>query len=59
MSDELTVRQMAVRLRLAGESIESICSTLNWTPLHCLNYMDLLDNLLTSSSDQSACFVRQ
>jgi hypothetical protein len=32
---------------------------LNWTPLHCLNYMDLLDNLLTSSSDQSACFVRQ
>lgn len=28
MSDELTVRQMAVRLRLAGENIESICSTL-------------------------------
>jgi len=28
MSDELSVRQMAVRLRLAGESVESICSTL-------------------------------
>jgi putative transposase len=28
MSDELAVRQMAVRLRLAGENTESICSTL-------------------------------
>ena len=28
MSDELSIRQMAIRLRLAGESIESICSTL-------------------------------
>lgn len=28
MHDELSVRQMAIRLRLAGESIESICRTL-------------------------------
>jgi len=28
MSDELPIRQMAIRLRLAGESVESICSTL-------------------------------
>jgi transposase InsO family protein len=28
MSDELSIRQMAIRLRLAGESVESICSTL-------------------------------
>ena len=28
MQDELSVRQAAIRLRLAGESIESICRTL-------------------------------
>lgn len=28
MSDELSIRQAAIRLRLAGESVESICSTL-------------------------------
>lgn len=28
MSDELSTRQMAIRLHLAGESVESICSTL-------------------------------
>ena len=28
MSDELSIRQTAIRLRLAGESVESICSTL-------------------------------
>ena len=28
MNDELSIRQMAIRLRLAGESVESICSTL-------------------------------
>lgn len=28
MSDELSLRQTAIRLRLAGESVESICSTL-------------------------------
>jgi len=28
MQDELSVRQSAIRLRLAGESIESICRSL-------------------------------
>jgi transposase InsO family protein len=28
MKDELSIRQIAIRLRLAGENIESICSTL-------------------------------
>lgn len=28
MNDELSIRHMAIRLRLAGESVESICSTL-------------------------------
>lgn len=28
MKDELSVRQMAIRLRLAGESVEAICTTL-------------------------------
>jgi transposase InsO family protein len=28
MSDELSIRQMAIRLRLAGEKVETICSTL-------------------------------
>lgn len=34
MNDELSIRQMAMRLRLAGESIESICGSLKRsTPL--------------------------
>ena len=28
MNDELSIRQMAIRLRLAGEKVETICSTL-------------------------------
>lgn len=28
MNDELSIRQMAIRLRLAGENVESICGTL-------------------------------
>jgi hypothetical protein len=28
MHDEISIRQMAIRLRLAGESVESICQTL-------------------------------
>lgn len=28
MNDELSIRHTAIRLRLAGESVESICSTL-------------------------------
>jgi len=27
MNDELSIHHMAIRLRLAGESVESICST--------------------------------
>jgi putative transposase len=32
MRDELSTRQAAIRLRLAGEKIDDICQTLNRTP---------------------------
>ena len=32
MHDELSARQAAIRLRLAGEKVDSICRTLNRSP---------------------------